>query len=171
MNSGTCTPRRAPPLDGNNKPTSTAGGKGRLPTEAERRELRECSFESPAGLELADNLQCQVRRLPSARVRFHRQAMCRDRQRNIDQKRVHINRQALCRSTACGVGPRTLKFRLARATSSWTGGPLTPGRRAVAPCASRARPAPRTGGVMALRCARLLHWLPSTCACVVILAV
>ena len=70
MLSGSCTPRPAPPTDGNGNPTSTEGGHGRTPSAAQRREMRQCSFRSPEGLELADSLQCQVRLSARLAARF-----------------------------------------------------------------------------------------------------
>ena len=59
--SGTCTPREPPTLGGDGMPTSEAGAKGRIPTAAERDEMRTCGFKSAAGLALANDIQCQVR--------------------------------------------------------------------------------------------------------------
>ena len=63
MTSGSCSPRAAPPLGDDKRPITLADGKGRTPSAAQRRAMRECGFKSAAGLELADELQCQVRLL------------------------------------------------------------------------------------------------------------
>ena len=70
MNSGTCTPLRAPGIAEDGRLTGTEHGHGRNPTAGQRAEMRACGFRSDAGLELADNLQCQVSQLLPACICF-----------------------------------------------------------------------------------------------------
>jgi hypothetical protein len=60
MLSGTCVPRKPPPLDSDKKPISLDGAKGGQPSGDERSKLFQCGFASPEGLELEQHLQCQV---------------------------------------------------------------------------------------------------------------